>query len=230
MGGLGSAWGPDCARSNLDLAEHAVAMYFQFHDNRMGKNQGVGAYHAAKDAKPVEGFGSTSRIRSPWFQEQTPFPYFKGPNYTRPVFQEHSREGNFVAHPIVRMPSLQGFGQDPVAPSVPAEPVPSDTVPMATPASVCAAFKDLPDVYARCLKFNTRYATATAAQIESMNKELLVADAACQGDKNLGQWATCYYSHLESSWYENPLYLGGALLAGCAVVGLAILGLRTSEF
>jgi len=52
-------------------------------------------------------------IINPVYLDATPWPYIRGPNYTRPVFAEHSRRGNFVANPIIRMPRLDGLGGDP---------------------------------------------------------------------------------------------------------------------
>jgi len=50
-------------------------------------------------------------IRSPWYTDLRPWPYILGPNYTRPVFRENTRQGNFVAQPTIKM-SLRGLGQD----------------------------------------------------------------------------------------------------------------------
>jgi len=49
-------------------------------------------------------------IRSPWYAEYERWPYTRGPNYTRAMFREQGRIGNFRAQPMNRMPGLSGLG------------------------------------------------------------------------------------------------------------------------
>ena len=49
-------------------------------------------------------------IISSVYLDATPWPYLRGPNYTRPVFAEESKQGNFRINPIIRMPALNGLG------------------------------------------------------------------------------------------------------------------------
>jgi len=185
-------------------------MYFRYPDRTKGEAQGVGAYHTARVQAPVPtaGFGQTpagyAPIISPYFAQAKPWPYILGPNYTRPVFKEYSRQGNFVPYPIVRMPALNGLGQD------------------ATPKTVCEAVQAMPEVHARCLAFNT----ATGSKATQMQAQIQAADEACSADQDFASWANCYYGHLSPKWYENPVYLGGAVIGASAVVGVAILALR----
>ena len=85
-------------------------MYFPYPNKSYPKLQGFGAYHVAQSATPVAtaGLGQTTFV-NPSYLENTPFPYIKGPNYTRPVFREHGRGGNFVVQPMIRMQALRGF-------------------------------------------------------------------------------------------------------------------------
>lgn len=53
---------------------------------------------------------SQSGVVSPYYANATPWPYLRGPNYTRPIFGEETRRGAFRLHPIVRMPALNGLG------------------------------------------------------------------------------------------------------------------------
>lgn len=208
-------------------------MYFPYPDKSSPKLQGAGAYHVAKTeagvpmsdlgayhtAKtsapvPMAGLGQTpgyAPIRSPWFPQQTPYPYIRGPIYTRPVFKENSAKGNFVAYPIVRMPSLKGLGTD---------------FSSATPESMCEVVKDHPSAQARCLKFNTEYLASDAVARSKMDAQMLEATSACKDVEQFGPWSQCFYGHLKPSWYENPVYLGGAIVGACVGMSLLVLTLR----
>jgi hypothetical protein len=101
-------------------------------------------------------------------------------------------------------------------------------VQQATPASTCAPFVKIPDVYKKCLTFNARVLEAGADKEKSLEiqKQLAKANAACLGKEPFDAWAKCYYGKLEGAWYENPWYLGGAFVAGGAAIGLLMMALR----
>lgn len=186
-----------------------------------------------------------ARIISPYFVDHTPWPYIRGPIYTRPVFAEHSRAGNFVASPVVRMPSLSalgcmqapgsyldllgraqgithkgcaGLGDDGAAP---------------TPESICAVAQPAgAEAYSKCLSFNRELAAAVAsdpAKAAQMTAKLQAADAKCQSD-DLNTWARCYYGELvPTPWYANPWYVGAGIVALAVVLGLATQRYRARE-
>lgn len=178
----------------------------------------VGSYHREQTASPVA-MGEVS-VRSPYFEQLTPYPYIRGPIYTRPVFKEYTRQGNFSLHPIVKMPSL---GETPAADDLPTLPSPP---PLASPESVCSMFASMPDIHQRCLEFNGRLAGSTSAEQTKILEEMQKADSACSSKTLLSDWASCYYSRLQPAWYENPIKLGGVVLAGCGLLGLLIMGLK----
>lgn len=191
-------------------------MYFPYPDHSIPKLTPVGAYHLAESATPVTQVGALGQvpagyapIRSPYFPQYTPWPYIKGPNYTRPVFRENTT-GAFAPRPIVRMPSLKGLGQEKVT----------------TAEQVCEVVKGVPDAYDRCMRFNIRLVQALPEQADAFEGEMQRARAACLGTTPFDAWARCYYSHLENAWYERPVYLGAAAIAGGAAIGLIIMALR----
>jgi len=215
-------------------------MYFPYPDKKNPSLQGVGAYHVAKTSAGVPmadlgayhvarssapvaaaGLGQAPSITSPWFPQMTPWPYIKGPIYTRPVFKEHSKAGNFKAYPIVRMPSLNGLGT-------------TDTDVGTRAASVCGVMKGYPKAYPLCLKHTAAYLQADPASRIRMDLQMEQADKACQGVEPYEKWAECYYGKFTGSasdWYKHPLFIGGAIVGGCAVLGFAIRSMRrTSDY
>lgn len=165
-------------------------------------------------------------IISPYSAQMWPFPHIRGPNYTRPVFLEHSRRGNFARNPIVRMPSLNGLGADPQ--------VSLDTTATAavipTPEQACAPVQSTSS-YSSCLKFNTAMIAAMksdpakAAQYTAL---LGQAQAKCPDQTNFEKWAKCFYGYLDPAWWANPMYLGVAILAGAVALGIATRAVRKS--
>jgi hypothetical protein len=189
-------------------------MYFPYPDKGGPSLKGVGAYHAARASAPVAtaGLGQSTPagyapIRAPWFVQEKPWPYILGPNYTRPVFKEHSSEGNFVPYPIVRMPSLNGLGE-------------------ASPQSVCEPMQAMPDAHSRCVQFNNDLVRASETKRAEMMAQIAKAEAACGHVSEFEPWARCYYGHLQPAWYENPWYLGGAIIGGSAALSLIVLAIR----
>jgi len=190
-------------------------------------------------------------IPNPVYLDATQWPYIKGPNYTRPVFLEHSRKGAFVVSPIVRMPSLlgmRGFGDDATTPAtsvvpavvtavtpsadttaaVPATTDPASSIPAQplTPETTCSVVQGVSaDVYSKCLAFNTQVAAAIAsnsAQVQVLDAQIVAAQAKCGDPTDFNAWAKCFYGALSPTpWYENPWYLGGALITAAILLGLA---------
>ena len=191
---------------------------------------------------------STGPIISPYYAVATPWPYIKGPNYTRPVFGENTRYGAFQTQPIIRMPLLgfgaikrgghakallqqrafRGFG-DPV-PATPAPADPTAALPSSPPAappdpaSACAEVKGAgTTVYNECVAYKTALYEAIAspdtAAAAAMVAATNAADTKCGGISDSNAWATCFYDAL-TPWYKKPLYLGGAIIGGCVVLGV----------
>lgn len=162
-------------------------------------------------------------IQNPTYIDATEWPYIKGPNYTRPVFREHSRQGNFRVQPIIRMPALSAFGQDPV---------PTPPPSALTPEGICALIKQNGDTetYGKCIEWN-RTMTADMQAHPEMSaqyvKALEEADRSCSaklaGTTDTKPYFACYYGLLDKSpWYKNPYYLAGAIAGGAAAIALLV--------
>jgi len=164
---------------------------------------------------------SIGPITSPYFQQGTPWPYIKGPNYTRPVFGENTRYGAFMAQPMVRMPSLRGLGAIEVPAScwevsgfkachdlalVDAQKVAAATFEAGTDNynKIVAAMLDA-NLATRCMKMCS---TGSGTPLPPKPADPVVAS---------------------SSWYSNPLYLGGAIIGGAVVLGLITRYLRSQQ-
>jgi hypothetical protein len=158
-------------------------------------------------------------IISPYYAQRWPFPHIRGPNYTRPVFLEHSRRGNFARQPIVQMPTLSGLGEDPQI-SLDAA---SSQVAIPTAEQACSPVKTTAS-YSACMKFNEAMIAAMKSDPAKASQYVALlgqAQSKCPDQSNFEKWAKCFYGYLEPPWYANPLCLGGAILAGAVVLGLA---------
>jgi hypothetical protein len=170
---------------------------------------------------------SHRRILNPTYFEWLRWPYIRGPIYTRPVFREDSRQGNFVVQPIVRMPALEGLG---VLPGI-----------GSGVEAACAPVSSNPQAHADCVAFNTRMAADIAAnpsKTAEYSALMAQASAACAGmQADYTAWAGCYYGKLAGRtgpgvgpagkvpWYKDPLYLGAGAV-GLAAVGALIVGIK----
>lgn len=174
---------------------------------------------------------SYAPIVSPYFAEQTPWPYWRGPSYVRPVFGEESRRGAFMRSPIVRMPSLTGLGIDPQTTLTNAPPPPKLTP---SPTTTCSAVASAgADIYGKCITFNQNLIDTMSADPEKFKTLSAAAEAArskCDGIENLEKWAGCFYEELvPTPWFKKTAVIGGAIIAGAVVLGAITAFARHSD-
>jgi hypothetical protein len=152
-----------------------------------------------------------SPIRSPLYLEATPWPYIKGPNYTRPVFAEHSRQGNFAAQPLLRM---EGFGGDPQS-------VLAGLGKVEIPPTCWDApgFKTSHDACLVAAQQKCDFAEPCTTQEHEGCLTRLVASSNCKAPSVVEDAMP-----MEGSWYTNPYYLGLG-----AVVTVLVLSLLNSQ-
>ena len=168
-------------------------------------------------------------ILSPYFLDGVAYPYLRGPDYTRPVFREYSRSGNFKTQPLLRMPSL-GADEQPVSP-------PTADAPPVTAATGCDQFASAPNLQAKCLQFNAEMLADLKAHPEKSEyymKRIQAAQDACasKSGQNIGIWQACYYDAMAASanpWYKNPMYWGAAAL-GLGLLAMTIRATQTSGY
>lgn len=189
-------------------------------------------------------------IQNPVYVDATEWPYIKGPNYTRPVFREHSRQGNFVVQPIIRMPALNGLGcmQAPGSPLdilgraqgvtyKGAAGLGADPPAGATPEGVCALVKEAgEEAYGKCLSWNRDMAADLAAHPDrsaQYTQMITQAEQACAKQSASGDvpaFERCFYGTLvKEPWYKNPYYLAGAIAGGAAAIALLVAKYRGQQ-
>lgn len=161
-------------------------------------------------------------IVSPYFAEATPWPYWRGPSYIRPVFGEESRKGAFRVSPIIRMPSLLGLGADPQTTLATAAPT---NLPQPTPETTCAVVQTAGTaVYAKCLKLNKDLlaaANSDPAKFKELSQLVENAQKKCDSEQGVEAWAKCFYEAADPTpWYKKTTFIGASIIAGAVVLGL----------
>lgn len=139
-------------------------------------------------------------IRNPLYIDATPWPYLKGPNYTRPVFKEHTRQGNFVRQPVMVMPALSGLGKVEIPAGC-----------WDSPGFKASHDNCLVEAQKKC-----DFAEPCTTQEHEGCLTKLVAASPC------GKPATVLPSVGSGPWYTNPYNL--ALAAAVGVVMFSLLG------
>jgi hypothetical protein len=166
---------------------------------------------------------SIGSITSPYFAQATPWPYIKGPNYTRPVFGENTRNGAFMAQPMVRMPSLRGLGVI----EVPA----SCWEVSGFKACHDLALADAQKIAAPMFDAGTdNYNKIVAAMLDANLATRCMKMCSAPTSPTLpGQGPSDPSVVPSSAWYSNPLYLGGAIIGGAVVLGLITRYIRSQQ-
>jgi hypothetical protein len=161
-------------------------------------------------------------IISPFYLQAKSYPYILGPNYTRPVFKQHS-SSNFKFQPIVRMPSL-GSSDEPF-PFPDIEGMNTDQI--GSGGMSCENNKKYPEVHKACLDFNKKLSETTGEEQNKLFEMTFAAIEKCIELKDEQEGYECMYTNLgyklgELKWYHNPMYLGLAIMGGIVAAGIAV--------